>query len=146
MSSMDFSDFEAVLGQWCAQRPLTPLDCWVDDANARLEVQGDGVRCSIELLDPFDANDPQRIEALLCQGGASLACACDGALAIDPQTGCMVLVCWIPNPCGLDDLLNYLESLANQRAALLSLMHTTLVTNVSAFSGRTTLNHRQPGV
>ncbi|CAM3058365.1 type III secretion protein [Pseudomonas floridensis] len=143
---MDFSDFAQVVGQWCDQRPVTPLDCWVDDANARLEVVGDGVRCSIELLDPFDANDPQRMEALLSHGGASLACACDGAFAIDPQTRCMVLVSWIPNPCNVNDLLERLESLANQRAALLSLMHVTIVDTAPGFSGRTTLNYRQPGV
>ncbi|KPB77006.1 type III secretion system chaperone HrpG [Pseudomonas cannabina] len=146
MSSMDFSEFEEVVGLWCDQRPATPLDCWVDDANARLEVLGSGVRCSIELLDPYDTNDPQRIEALLSHGGASLACACDGAFAIDPQTSCMVLVSWIPDPCSVADLLNLLESLANQRAALLSLMHTTLVHSVPALAGRTTLNNRQPGV
>ncbi|WP_080466170.1 type III secretion system protein HrpG [Pseudomonas syringae] len=146
MSSMDFSEFEKVVGLWRDQRPASPLDCWVDDANARLEMVGGGVRCSIELLDPYDANDPQRIEALLSHGGASLACACDGAFAIDPQTRCMVLVSWMPGPCSLADLLNRLESLANQRAALLSLMHTTLVNSVPALAGRTTLNHRQPGV
>lgn len=55
---MDFSEFEEVVGLWCDQRPATPLDCWVDDANARTEVLGSGVRCSIELLDPYDTNDP----------------------------------------------------------------------------------------
>ncbi|KPY01338.1 HrpG [Pseudomonas amygdali pv. mori] len=146
MSSMDFSEFAEVVGQWCDQRPATALDCWVDDANVRLEVVGHGIRCSIELLDPYDANDSQRIEALLSHGGASLACACDGAFAIDPQTRCMVLITWIPNPCNLADLLDRLESLANQRAALLSLMQTTIGDMTPAISGRTTLNHRQPGV
>lgn len=143
---MDFSDFTEVVGQWCELRPSTPLDCWIDDANARLAVVGDGIRCSIELLDPYDANDPQRLDALLSQGGASLACACEGAFGIDPQTRCVVLVSWMPNPCTVNDLLNRLESLANQRAALLSLMQTSIGNTALAAFGRTTLNYRQPGV
>ncbi|AHG42315.1 type III secretion protein [Pseudomonas syringae CC1557] len=143
---MEFSDFTEILGQWFAQRPATPLDCWIDDANARLAVIGNGVRCSIELLDPYDAGDPQRLEALLSEGGASLACACDGAFAIDPQTRCVVLISWIANPCGLDDLLTHLESLANQRAALLSLMQTTIRDTTPGLSGRAILNYRQSGV
>ncbi|RMS13266.1 Type III secretion protein HrpG, partial [Pseudomonas coronafaciens pv. garcae] len=129
-----------------AQRPATPLDCWIDEANARLAVIGDGVRCSIELLDPYDADDPQRLEALLSEGGASLACACEGAFAIDPQTRCVVLISWIANPCRLDDLLAHLESLANQRAALLSLMQNAIRDTTPALSGRAIFNYRQPGV
>ncbi|MCF5804594.1 MULTISPECIES: type III secretion protein [Pseudomonas syringae group] len=143
---MEFSDFTEILGQWVAQRPATPLDCWIDEANARLAVIGDGVRCSIELLDPYDADDPQRLEALLSEGGASLACACEGAFAIDPQTRCVVLISWIANPCHLDDLLAHLESLANQRAALLSLMQNAIRDTTPALSGRAIFNYRQPGV
>ncbi|WP_024694251.1 hypothetical protein [Pseudomonas syringae] len=143
---MEFSDFSEILGQWSAQRPATPLDCWIDDANARLAVDGDGVRCSIEVLDPYDASDPQRLDALLLQGGASVACACDGALGIDPQTRCVVLLSWMANPCSLADLLNCLESLANQRGAMLSLMHTTIRTTAPGSSVRAILNQRQPGV
>lgn len=143
---MEFSEFTEIVGQWSAQRPAMPLDCWIDDANARLAVVGEGVRCSIELLDPYDAGDPQRLEALLGEGGASLACACDGALAIDPQTRCVVLVSWMANPCSLGDLLDRLESLANQRAAMLSLMQTTIRNTTPTLSGRSILNHRQPGV
>lgn len=142
---MEFSDFVDILEQWSGQTAPTPLDCWIDEANARLAVNGGGVCCSIDLLDPYDASDPQRIEALLSQGGASLACACEGALAIDPQTRCVVLVSWLPAPCRADQLLDRLESLANQRAAMLSLMHATIHHQASS-SGRTDLNHRQPGV
>lgn len=142
---MEFSDFTDILDQWSRQLAPTPLDCWIDDANARLAVIGGGVCCSIDLLDPYDANDPQRIGALLSQGGASLACSCEGALAIDPQTRCVVLVSWLPAPCNADHLLDRLESLANQRAAMLSLMHAA-IHNQAPSSGRTNLNHRQPGV
>ncbi|OUM06941.1 type III secretion protein [Pseudomonas syringae] len=143
---MEFSDFTEILGQWAEQRPATPLDCWIDDANARLAAEVNGVRCSIDLLDPCDAADPQRLEALLSEGGASLACCCDGALAIDPQTRCLVLVSWIPDPCSLNELLNRLESLANQRAALLSLMQTSIRNTALTVYGRANLNNRQPGV
>ncbi|WP_285424397.1 type III secretion system chaperone [Pseudomonas sp. efr-133-TYG-103a] len=142
---MEFSEFTAILAQWCELRPLTPLDCWIDEANARLAIVGDGVRLSLDVLDPYDGSDPQRLEAVLQQGGASVACACEGALAIDPDTRCVVLVSWLP---GLNDpaqLLNRLESLANQRGAILSLMQTS-VRNGTFASPRTTLNHWQPGV
>ena len=142
---MEFSEFTAILAQWCELRPLTPLDCWIDEANARLAIVGDGVRLSLDVLDPYDGSDPQRLEAVLQQGGASVACACEGALAIDPDTRCVVLVSWLP---GLNDpaqLLNRLESLANQRGAILSLLQTS-VRNGTFASPRTTLNHWQPGV
>lgn len=143
---MEFSEFNEILERWSEQRPGIPLDCWIDDANARLAMVGNGVRCSIELLDPFDASDTQRLAALLSQGGASLACACDGALAIDPQTRCVVLLSWIPGLCRPNQLIERLESLANQRAAMLSLMHSSVRHQPPAASGRATLNHRQPGV
>ncbi|WP_419199138.1 type III secretion protein, partial [Pseudomonas syringae] len=95
---MDFSEFEEVVGLWRDQRPASPLDCWVDDANARLERVGGGVRCSIELLDPYDANDPQRIEALLSHGGGSPAGGSERALAIDSPTRCMGSGSWVSWP------------------------------------------------
>src|SRR5690606_38055967 len=110
---------------WCAASSL-PLDCWIDDANARLAMMGDGVRCSLEVLNPFEASDRQRLEAVLGQGGAGLACACDGAFAIDPDTHALVLVNWQRSPCSADQLLASLERLANQRAALLSLLHVSI--------------------
>jgi hypothetical protein len=143
---MEFNEFAAILGQWSAMRPATPLDCWIDEANARLAVIGDGVRCSIDLLDPFDATDPSRLDALLSQGGASVACACDGAIALDPDTRCVVLVSWMKNPCDPSQLLNRLESLANQRAALLSLMQTSIRHTTSPQAGRATFNTWHPGV
>lgn len=143
---MEFSDFTEILDQWSRQLPATALDCWIDEANARLAVIDNGVCCSIELLDPYDASDPHRLAALLSQGGASLACSCEGALAIDPQTRCVVLVSWIPAPCTRDQLLDRLESLANQRAAMLSLTHATIHNQAPASFGRTNLNHRQSGV
>ncbi|KAA8695942.1 type III secretion protein [Pseudomonas syringae pv. tagetis] len=143
---MEFSDFTEILGQWAEQRPATPLDCWIDDANVRLAAHVNGICCSIELLDPYDAADPQRLEALLSEGGASLACACEGALGIDPETRCVVLVSWIPDPFHLNDLLSRLESLANQRAALLSLMQTSIRNTAPTLLGRANLNNRQPGV
>ncbi|UZE25645.1 type III secretion protein [Pseudomonas sp. B21-056] len=143
---MEFSDFADILDQWSRQLPATPLDCWIDDANARLAVIDGGVCCSIELLDPYDASDPQRLAAVLGQGGASLACSCEGALAIDPQTRCVVLISWMAVPCNRDQLLSRLESLANQRAAMLSLTQATLHHQASTQAGRTNLNQRQPGV
>ncbi|EPM70573.1 type III secretion protein HrpG, partial [Pseudomonas syringae pv. actinidiae ICMP 18804] len=62
------------------------------------------------------------------------------------QTRCVVLVSWMANPCSLGDLLDRLESLANQRAAMLSLMQTTIRNTTPTMSGRSILNHRQPGV
>ncbi|WP_110949823.1 type III secretion protein [Pseudomonas bohemica] len=143
---MEFNEFTAILAQWCEQRPLTPLDCWIDDANARLAVLGNGVRISLDLLDPYDGSDPQRLEALLGQGGASVACACSGALAIDPDTRCVVLLNWLANPCSQTDLLNRLEQLANQRGAMLSLMQTSMRHATASSSPRATLNTWQPGV
>ncbi|WLG46821.1 type III secretion protein [Pseudomonas sp. FP1740] len=142
---MEFSEFTAVLAQWCEQRPLTPLECWIDEASARLVSAGNGVRLSLDVLGPYDDSDPQRLEAVLGQGGASVACACDGALAIDPETRCVVLLSWLPNPCDPAHLLNRLESLANQRAAMRSLMQTSMF-SVTAFPPRVTLNIWQPGV
>jgi hypothetical protein len=143
---MEFSDFTAILAQWCELRPLTPLDCWIDDANARLAVHGSGVRVSLDVLDPYDASDPQRLAALLGQGGASVACQCDGALAIDPESRCVVLLGWLPDPCGVDEVLQHLERLANQRAAMLSLMQTFMRNATAASSPRATLNTWQAGV
>lgn len=143
---MEFSEFTAILAQWCEQRPLTPLDCWIDDANARLAVLGHGVRISLDLLDPYDGSDPQRFDGLLAQGGASVACDCAGALAIDPQTRCVVLLNWLPDPCTQADVLNRLEQLANQRAAMLSLMQTSMRHATAPSSPRATLNTWQPGV
>lgn len=122
------------------------MDCWVDDANARLADCGQGVRCSLELLDPYDALDAARVQALLDEAGASLGCGCDGALAIDPDTDSLVLVGWLPEPCTQERLLALLESLANQRAALLVLMHASLGKAAPVTPWRGTLNYRPPGV
>jgi hypothetical protein len=143
---MAFSDFTAILVQWCEQRPLTPLDCWIDDANARLSVHGEGIRLSLDVLDPYDGSDPQRLDALLGQGGASVACACDGALGLDPETRCVVLLSWLPDPCAPESLLDRLESLANQRAAMLSLMQTSMRNATALASPRAILDTWQPGV
>ena len=147
---MEFSEFTSILAQWCEQRPLTPLDCWIDDANARLAMLGPeglgGVRISLDLLDPYDGSDPQRLDALLAQGGASVACDCSGALAIDPETRCVVLLCWLPNACTPAEVLSRLEQLANQRAAMLSLMQTSMRHATTLSSPRATLNTWQPGV
>ncbi|WP_296262356.1 MULTISPECIES: type III secretion protein [unclassified Pseudomonas] len=143
---MEFSEFNAILAQWCEQRPLTPLDCWIDDANAQLTVLANGVRISLDVLDPYDGSDPQRLEALLGQGGASVACACSGALAIDPGSRCVVLISWLANPCSQLDLLDRLEQLANQRAAMLSLMQTSMRHAAASSSPRATLKTWQPGV
>lgn len=142
---MEFSEFTAVLAQWCERRPLTPLDCWIDEAKARLAIARNGVRLSLDVLDPYDGSDPQQLEAVLGQGGASVACACDGALAIDPETRCAVPLSWLPDPCDPARLLNRLESLANQRAAMSSLMQTSMY-SATALSSRATLNIWQPGV
>jgi len=143
---MDFSEFSEVLAHWCRLRPAIPLDCWIDEANARLASVGTGVRCSIDVLDPYDGSDQQQLNALLSQGGASVACACDGALGIDPDTQCVVLLSWLPDPCSPVDLLSRLESLANQRGAMLSLLKTSMHTAASSPSERTTINTWQPGV
>lgn len=122
---MEFSEFSDVIEQWCAA-PALPLDCWIDDSNARLALVNDGIRCSLEVLNPFEASDRQRLDAVLEQGGAGLACACDGAFAIDPDTHAVVLVTWQRLPCSGSELLNTLERLANQRAALLSLLQVVI--------------------
>jgi hypothetical protein len=142
---MEFSEFSAILVQWCKRRPLVPLDCWIDDANARLAVSGEGIRLSLDVLDPYDGSDPQRLAAVLVQGGAGVACGCEGRLAIDPETRCIVLVSWVADPCHPTQLLERLERLANQRAAMLSLMQTS-IRSATASSSRSTLNTWQAGV
>ncbi len=142
---MEFSEFSVILAQWCERRPLVPLDCWIDDANARLAVSGNGIRLSLDVLDPYDGSDPQRLDAVLAQGGAGVACACEGGLAIDPDTRCVVLVSWVADPCNPTQLLERLERLANQRAAMLSLMQTS-IRSATASSSRSTLKTWQPGV
>ncbi|AMB87257.1 type III secretion protein [Pseudomonas agarici] len=142
---MEFSDFTAIVVQWCEQ-PSGALDCWIDDANAQLVVTEGGVRCSIDLLDPYDATDPQRMDALLSQGAASAACRCEGALGFNPDSHCLVLVSWQPRPCSPQRLLERLENLANQRAAMLSLMRTSLDGPASSTAGRPLLYNWQPGV
>ena len=123
---MEFSDFIAVLTQWLTVQAPTPLDCWIDDANARLAHIDGGIRCSIDVLDPYDASAPERLMGILGQGAVCVACQCDGALGIDPDSQCLVLVQWMARPCATEQLLALLQSLANQRSAMLSLMHKTL--------------------
>lgn len=122
---MEFNDFVAVLAQWFEARTTIPLDCWIDDANARLTFVEGGIRCSIDVLDPYDASAPERLQGILGQGAVCVACHCDGALAIDPDTQCLVLVHWLASPCACGHVVGLLQSLANQREALLSLMHKT---------------------
>ncbi len=141
---MEFSDFTAIVVQWCEQL-CGALDCWIDDANAQLVATEGGVRCSIDLLDPYDATDPQRMDALLSQGAASVACQCEGALGIDPDSHCLVLVSWQPRPCSPQRLLERLENLANQRAAMLSLLRTSLDSPANSVTGRPILHNWQPG-
>lgn len=143
---MEFSDFSAVISQWCEQGCAVPLDCWIDEANARLVLMEGGVRCSIDVLDPYDARDPSRIAAILSQGGASIACECDGALGVDPDTHCLILLNWLPGPVCSEVLLDQLETLANQRAAMLSLLDTYLRDSTVSSPGRGTNNSWQPGV
>ncbi|RON40060.1 type III secretion protein [Pseudomonas brassicacearum] len=142
---MEFNDFVAVVTQWCEYGSGAPLDCWIDEANARLAPCEDGVRCSIDVLDPYDAADPDRLTALLIQSSAGVACHCEGALAIDPDSHCLVLVSWQAPPCSASILLQRLESLANQRAAMLSLLETSLGSVAKASLPRSTLNTWQPG-
>lgn len=120
---MEFNDFVAVLAQWFEARTPTPLDGWIDEANARLTLVEGGIRCSIDVLDPYDASAPERLQGILGQGAVCVACHCDGALAIDPDTQCLVLVHWLAPLCTCEQLLALLQNLANQREALLSLMH-----------------------
>jgi len=143
---MEFSEFREVLALWCQLRPAIPLDCWIDEANARLSSAERGVRCSIDVLDPYDGSDVEQVSALLSHGGAGIACACEGALGIDADTHCVVLLIWMADPCTPADVFNCLESLANQRAALLALLKTSSRTTVSSPGGRTTINSWQPGV
>lgn len=142
---MEFNDFVAVVSQWCEQGAGAPLDCWIDEANARLARGEDGVRCSIDVLDPYDAADPDRLTALLIQSSAGVACHCEGALALDPESHCLVLVSWHPAPGEAPVLLQCLENLANQRAAMLSLLQTSLGSLTNASLPRSTLNTWQPG-
>lgn len=143
---MEFSDFSAVISQWCEQASPAPLDCWIDEANARLVLTEGGVRCSIDVLDPYDARDPARVAAILSQGGASIACDCEGALGIDPDTHCLTLLNWLPSPSSAAELLARLESLANQRAAMLSLLDSYLRDTAVLSASRGLPNSWQPGV
>lgn len=137
---MEFSDFVAVLTEWFEQPGGAPLDCWIDDANARLSRVEGGLRCSIDVLDPYDASAPERLAAILSLGGASVACHCDGALAMDPESKCLVLVYWLALPCPIDAVLGILQSLANQRGAMLSLMHKSVLDSHPAESRVVTPN------
>ncbi|MDP9782283.1 type III secretion protein [Pseudomonas fluorescens] len=131
---MEFSDFRARLNLWIDEPSVAHLDCWVDDANLQLAWVEGGIRCSIDVLDPFDASAPDRLMGILGQGGASVACRCPGALGTDPQSQCLVLVHWMAPPSSVEALLGVLQTLANQRAAMLSLMHKTLFDSLSAES------------
>lgn len=131
---MEFSDFSARLNRWLDDCSVAPLDCWVDDANVQLAWVEGGIRCSIDVLDPFDASAPDRLMSILGQGGASVACRCPGALGTDPQSQCLVLVHWMAPSSPVEALLEVLQTLANQRAAMLSLMHKTLFDSPSAES------------
>jgi hypothetical protein len=142
---MEFSEFSEILGRWWRQRPDVALDCWIDDANVRLTALPEGVRCSIEVLDPYDALDPPRLDGLLGEAGASLACGCEGALAIDPVSGSVVLVSWLPNPCSVEQGIGLLERLANQRAAMLGLLSASLLQQASGAASGGTLNNRFAG-
>jgi hypothetical protein len=142
---MEYSEFSAILADWCESRPLATLDCWIDDANARLAVSGDGIRLSLDVLDPYEGGDPQRLTSVLVHGGAGVACACGSGLAIDPDTRCVVLVSWIPNPVNSKQLLEFLERLANQRAAMLRLMQAS-IRSAPASPSRSTLSTWRPGV
>lgn len=142
---MEFSDFVAVLSQWFEHPGGAPLDCWIDDANARLSPVDGGLRCSIDVLDPYDASAPERLMAILSLGGASVACHCDGGLAIDPESKCLVLVYWLALPCTVDAVLGILQSLANQRGAMLSQMHQSVLDSHPAESRAVTPNWL-PGV
>lgn len=124
---MEFNEFSAVLEHWLAQRSPEPFECWIDDAQARLALLGDGVRCSLEVLDAFDCMAERLLDGILHNGAAGLACGCNGALAIDPDSYCLVLVEWCQASCDSATLLASLEGLANQRATLLSLMNTSAV-------------------
>lgn len=123
---MGFSDFTARLHEWLHEPPVAHLDCWVDEANVQLAWVEGGVRCSIDILDPFDASAPDRFMGVLLQGGASVACNCPGALGTDPESQCLVLVYWMVRPETVQVLLGTIQTLANQRAAMLSLMHKNL--------------------
>ncbi len=124
---MAFNEFVAVLDHWLDSDSITPLDCWIDAANARLVSVEGGVRCSLDVLDPYEASAPQRLHNILEQGAASVACHCEGALCLDPDSQSLALVHWLAAPVTTDQLLALLQSLANQRAAMLSLMSKALL-------------------
>lgn len=121
---MEFNDFSQQLALWCEHSSERPLDCWIDDVPLQFFRIESGVRCSIELLDRADSADPRRLEASLKLGGASLACDCPAAVAQDPQTRCVNLVRWLPEPFDEHSLLDCAAQLINQRGALLSLLET----------------------
>lgn len=139
---MEFSEFSARLNLWLDEPSAAHLDCWVDDANVQLARVEGGIRCSIDVLDPFDASAPDRLMGILGQGGASVACRCPGAFGADPQSQCLVLLHWMPPPSSVEALLGVLQTLANQRAAMLSLMHKTLFDSSTAESRLATTNWR----
>lgn len=62
---MAFNEFVAVLDHWLDSDSITPLDCWIDAANARLVSVEGGVRCSLDVLDPYEASAPQRLHNIL---------------------------------------------------------------------------------
>ncbi len=115
---MAFSEFTEALQAWCDSGHEGNLSCWVDGAQFQITLLGSGLRCSLEV---FEGWDRDRLDALLSEAGAGVACGCRGALAFDPHAYALLLVEWCPLPVKQVQILGCLEGLANQRAAMLSL-------------------------
>lgn len=143
----EFAELGAQIEQWCVTQDPQALDFWIDDAHVRLLRNGPGVSCSIELLSAEESADPRHLQEALRPGAASLACDCIGTAALDPQTQCLSLLCWLTEPCSPAELLDALEQLANQRDAWLSLIDLPAVTvPMASLATRTTLSSWQKGI
>lgn len=143
---MVLGDFHHAVESWCQADAPRALECWVDGVNISLHPVGGGVRCSVELLDSAQSHQTPHFQSALAQGGASLACECRGAIALDPDEQCLKLLVWMPLPVAADALMTAIGDLMDQRGAWLSLVNDAMATHSQPAQRRTVLGGWQQGV
>lgn len=144
--SVVLGDFHHAIESWCRAGAPRPMECWVDGVNVSLHPVGGGVRCSVELLDSVQSHQTLHLQSALAQGGASLACECRGAIALDPDEQCLKLLVWMALPVAADALVTAIGDLMDQRGAWLSLVNHTMAAQSPPVQRRTVLGGWQEGV
>lgn len=144
--SVALGDFHHAIQSWCQADAPRPMECWVDGVNISLHLVGGGVRCSVELLDSTQSHPTAHLQLALAQGGASLACECRGAIALDPHEQCLKLLVWMPLPVAADALMTAIGDLMDQRGAWLSLVNDAIAAQSLPAARRTVLGGWQQGV